>query len=509
MTVASPADMPDTSGPVAAPRGRAQALLAVTAVGVIVAALTWRMGDAGPGWVAADLVLVLALLLGLGRGAPGGAAWLLGASSVWLAFAAARHASDWALVTAFPGSVATLAALALVTARRTAPGRLADVAPTAVAALRELPRGFVDAARAPGRALGTGARDQVLRVARGLLLGAPIVALFSVLLAADASFRRAVAALLARSGDGIDLGTWTGAIVGGLLVAYSVLRRIEPPAVASTQEPPMLPPYRAPDDAAPAFAPARLGPRLAPLTWSVVLAQVSAVFAVYVGANARALVAGHGLLQAPGRWTYASYLHEGFTQVTVAALLAVACVVTGHALLRPRGASSEAPARIEGGKTLVALELVLLSLVALTLASCAHRLALYEEMYGYTYLRLGVWLCQLGVAGLLAMTAARCVARAWRGWGSALGWAAVAFTTLGGSLDADGWIASHNADRAAAGRPLDVGYLSTLSEDARSALPALFAVAPHDASVLAASWDSQATGRRAHGWRTLRGAGPR
>ena len=52
-----------------------------------------------------------------------------------------------------------------------------------------------------------------------------------------------------------------------------------------------------------------------------------------------------------------------------------------------------------GGKVLVGVELALLALVGVTLASCAHRLALYEEAYGYTYLRLGVWFLQLGVAG--------------------------------------------------------------------------------------------------------------
>ena len=485
-----------------------RALAAIGALGVFVSALTWRLADAGIGWLLVDVVLVVAIVAGLGRRRPGAAAWMLGAASIWLAGATCWRASDWALATALPGSVVTLFAAGLLAARRARLHDVGDLPRASLDALRALPGGIVDAARLPGAALGSAAREGALGVLRGLLIGVPVALLFTALLAADVSFRHAVQRILGRSGEGIDLTLWTLATVSGLLVSFTLLHRLQRArdgGLARATLPAPLP-YRTEGDAAVVtFARPRAGPRVRPLTWAVVLAQVLAVFAVYVFANASTLFEGHAHLRAPGTGTYAGYLHEGFTQVSVATLLAVACVVLGHVLLRPR----ECVARIPGGRALVGVELGLLALVGVTLASCAHRLSLYEEAYGYTYLRLAVWLLQLGVAGLLAMTAARCVARAWTGWGAALAWSGVAFTLLAGLLDADGWIARRNVDRVHQGAPLDLEYLASLSEDARVVLPEVYGMDRDQAAYLGTIWADRAAEHRAGGWRARRGLGSR
>jgi hypothetical protein len=489
-------------------RDAARALLAVAVVGATVSALTWHLADAGLGWLVADCVLVAAVVAGIGRGRPGLAAWAMGMASMWLAGVTCWRASDWALATALPGSLVTLATAALFAARRTSAIDVADVGRASLDALRSIPGGIADGARLPPQALGQAARGHAVGVLRGLLLGAPIALFFTALLAADGSFRNALTRIVARSGDGMDLTFWTGTTLCVLLVAWGVLGRVGVKAARpSTAEATVVPvPYRTEGDAQFLLGLGRraraTGPRVRPLTWGVVLAQTLAVFGVYVAANAGTLFEGHAHLRARGTGTYAGYLHEGFAQVSVAALLAVACVVAGHVLLRPREGG-----RIAGGRSLVAIELGLLALVGVTLASCAHRLAIYEQAYGYTYLRLGVWLLQLGVAGLLAMTAARCLARAWRGWASALTWSALAFGVLAASTDADGWIARRNVARSGGGVPLDVDYLASLSEDARIVLPQV-----HDrdaARVLSESWSDQAAAHRGHGWRALRGLGDR
>ncbi len=489
-------------------RTAARTLLTTCVVATVVAALTWRLADAGPGWLAADAVLVVALLAGPGRARPGGAAWLLGLSSLWLAGVTCLHASDWATAIALPASVVTLAALALACARRTPVTGVHDVPSASLQALKALPGAVVDAARLPAQALDVGARGNAVGVLRGLLLGAPIALGFVALLAADGAFRHAIAMSVGRAGDGLDFGLWTGATACVLLVAHAVLHRVQV-GHADGEAPVAMRvhgPYRVEGDRAlPVAATTRTGPRLRPLTWGVALAQIVVVFGIYVAANAGSLFVGHAHLQARGTVTYASYLHQGFIQVSVAALLAVACVVLGHLMLRPR----EGGAPIAGGRILSAIELSLLALVGVTLASCAHRLSLYEEAYGYTYLRLGVWLLQLGVAGLLAMTGARCVAREWQGWGSALAWSALAFTIASGSLDADGWIASRNVARARAGAPLDAEYLATLSEDARAVLPEVAALDGQAAGELEQAWSGQASEHRRHGWRSRRGLGAR
>jgi hypothetical protein len=489
-------------------RAPVRALAAISVLGVVVSALTWRLGDAGIGWLLVDGVLVAAIVVGLGRGRPGAAAFVLGAASMWLAVATCWRASDWALATALPGSVMTLLGAGLLAARRARLRDVGNLPHASLDALRALPGGIVDAARLPGNALGTAAREGALGVLRGLLIGVPVALLFTALLAADVSFRHAVERILGRSGDGIDLTLWTLATFCGLLVSFSLLHRLQrarDDRLARVTLPAPLP-YRTEGDAAViTFARPRTGPRVRPLTWAVVLSQVLAVFAVYVLANASTLFEGHAQLRGPGTGTYAGYLHEGFTQVSIATLLAVACVVFGHVLLRPR----EGAVRIPGGRLLVGIELGLLALVGVTLASCAHRLSLYEEAYGYTHLRLAVWLLQLGVAGLLAMTAARCLARAWTGWGAALTWSGVSFTLLAGSLDADGRIARCNVDRAHQGAPLDLDYLASLSEDARGVLPEVYGMDRDQATYLGAVWADRAAEHRAGGWRARRGLGSR
>lgn len=497
---------PSSEAPVRHPAHR-RALVAVVALGAVVSALTWRLADAGIGWLLVDVALVAAIVVGLGRGRPGAAAWVLGGASIWLAGATCWRASDWALAAALPGSVLMLAAAGLLAAKRARLHDVGDLPRASLDALKAVPAGIVDAARLPGAALGTAAREGATGVLRGLLIGVPVTLFFTALLAADASFRHAVERILGRSGDGIDLTLWTLATVCALLVSFALLRRLQRShddamAPASTA-PPM--PYRTEGDAAVIPLPRpRTGPRVRPLTWAVVLAQVLLVFGIYVFANASSLFEGHAHLRAPGTGTYAGYLHEGFTQVSIATLLAVACVVIGHVLLRPREGAARIP-----GRALVAVELGLLALVGITLASCAHRLSLYGEAYGYTYLRLTVWLLQLGVAGLLAMTAARCIARSWTGWGSALAWSAVVFAVLAGSLDADGWIARRNVDRAHQGAPLDLDYLASLSEDARGVLPEIYRIDRYEAAYLGGVWADRAAEHRAGGWRARRGLGAR
>jgi hypothetical protein len=499
---------PSAPAPSAETRNAGRTLGAVALVGLAVSLLTWRVADVGLGWLVADAVMIGGILGGVARRRPRAIEALLAIASLWLAGATAWYASDWALVIAFPGSLLTLGLLALVATRRIGMKSLADVGSASFDALRSVPGGIADAARTPVRAVSTTGRTHLVGLLRGALVGIPLAGFFALLLSADAGFRHAVGRMVDRSGAGLELGVWTLATTLGLLVAQSILARVATPR----ERRPSLPyafvpiPYRTEGDAPSAVVAAPpTGPRIRELTWGVVLAHLVAVFGVYVAANAPSLFAGHEHLRAHGTRTYAEYVHEGFAQVSVATLLAVTCVVVGHILLRARAGDR----RVTGGKALVSMELALLALVGVTLASSAHRLGLYEEAYGYTYLRLGVWVLQLGAAGLLVMTAARCVARGWTGWGTALAWSGVAFAVLSGSLNADRWIAERNVERARTGALLDVDYLAELSEDARVVLPQLQATNEEAYAEVARAWHASSVAHRSHGWRSLRGLGAR
>jgi hypothetical protein len=378
---------------------------------------------------------------------------------------------------------------------------MGDVGPGAIDALKMLPGGIVDAARLPARAVHGDVRSQAWAILRGGTIGLPIAVLFVLLLSADGRFRATLAAFASHAGEGAELAAWTAMSIAAVLVACTTLGRVrrarERALVASASL--EHAPYRVEGDVpvSASASPSRRAPWITPLSWSVILLQVVAVFALYVGASAGTLFAGHALVRAHGTVTYAQYLHEGFAQVSVATLLAVACVLAGQEL-------------VTGGKRLMAIELGLLGLVGVTLVSCAHRLGIYEEAYGYTYLRLGVWFLHLGVAGLLVMTAARAIARGWSGFGAALAWSVLIFGVLASSFDADGWIARRNVARAVgSGAPMDVAYLASLSEDASGVLPAVQAYNPLAGDVLRRAWGQSWAWHHTDGWRSRRGLGQR
>jgi hypothetical protein len=485
-------------------------LAGALAVGLAVSALTWRAGP-GLGWLATDAVLVAAIGV-RARARLTSAAWILGAVSLWLAAAVGWYASDWALATALPGSLGALAGFALCATGRIGAARVDSAFRGGVDSLRAVPRALISTARLPAVALDTGARAHGRSMLYGALAGIPLAAIFAALLSSDAEFRDAVLGLLRASDTVLGFGVWTAATVAGLLVAHHAIeraardRRDRDAPREAIAAPPW--PYRVVgDDAAPAAA----TPWVRPLTFGVALLQVVAVFGIYVAASARSLFADHAVLRSANGVTYAGYVHAGFVQVSVATLLAVTCVIAGHALVQPRGAAT-APddARIAGGRGLMAVELALLALVGVTLASSAHRLALYEDAYGYTELRLGVWWLQIAVAGLLGITAARSMMRSRRGWTAALAWSGVLLVTLAGSFDADGWIADRNVRRAVHGGLLDADYLASLSEDAASALPAmslLGAENDENREMIEQVWSMKAIGERASGWRSRRGLG--
>jgi hypothetical protein len=484
----------------------ARRLFTLTGSGVLVAALTWR-ATTGLGWLVAMTVLVALIIGGLARGRPGATGWVLAAATLWLAGVVCWRGSDWALATALPASCAGLGALALVCARRLEASRLGQVGWAALEALVTVPQGAIDAAQWPAQALGGRGRAHAGDALRGLVIGVPMALTFMALLAADESFREALSSIADQSGAFASGGAWALFVIAEITLAASVLLRLRVAADHEANDPPVVPPHRAPYRAIGGPARPILGlferKPLSPVAWGVALAQVVVGFAICAAANARSLFAGHAFWQAHGTPSYAASVHEGFVQVSVATLLAVACVVFGHRALR-----TPASERTPGGRGLIAIELALLGLAALALASSSHRLFLYEEAYGYTTARLGVRCFQVAIAGLLAMTAARCLARAWRGWGAAVTWCGVLTAVAVGSLDADRWVAQRNVERARSTGRIDLDYLASLSEDAMPSLAGaadVLAAHPLAGFMLTSAWRESSQQHHTSDWRSWRG----
>ena len=163
--------------------------------------------------------------------------------------------------------------------------------------------------------------------------------------------------------------------------------------------------------------------------------------------------------------TYAEFARRGFAELTVVSTAAVLLIVVGEVLGRPAGDRTGA---------LRAITLVVLVAVMLLVTSAFRRVLLYEEAYGFTVARLygKTYMISVGL-GLVALGLE--IARGFepgRLFRRALTIVTILFIGLA-YWNHEGWIASRNLDRFAAGGDLDVPYLTReLSPDAIPVLAA-------------------------------------
>jgi Domain of unknown function (DUF4173) len=329
--------------------------------------------------------------------------------------------------------------------------RLAAGMPASLLGVRELLRmplyATIDAVRESSARVECVARvifsETGARVTRGVVIAVPVVALFSALLAgADptlSAWLHAVSRVLSDWSwfprfmffgvlGTLSLGSF-GLAAGGLVAAA-------PPASTS-------------------------GARfvLGNTERGIVVGAVDAVFALFL-----VLVA---FVSPPQGQSYTSYVHNGFSQLTIVATLSVILVVVLHngrpRVGRPWGT------------------LALLAECELLVASALHRIAVYQRDYGYTALRIWVTAYILLVAALLVLVAhevARPVlvdARRFVRRGAVLSAAALTVMVYG---NPDAWVANLELHRYRTTGKADVSYLSELSPDAAPALLHIAAALP-------------------------------
>lgn len=488
-----------------------RALTVCVALGVLTYALALD-APVGLGWLVLQAILVPTVVVAFGR--PGhrfdAPSWILGACALSFSAALVYRASAWTLAVAFPASLFTLMLLFLVAARDTSQPLAQRVGHRFLAVARRSPDAIGEAKEIAHMATQGIGRVQIASAAKGLALGFPIAGVLAWLLAADPAFARALFHGVSRSATSVRVVMGSAICASLYLFLFALGRRRAPQESAIT----FLAPYRFPEpDIQPdaVVSPSRRAVR--PLTWAVVLLQVTCVFGVFAAVHAKDLFGGHGLARAPGTVTYAHYLHAGFAQLSVAAALGLVVILAGHRLMRRGDAQA---ARVPGGVALIGLELVVLVLIGVALLSCWQRLHIYEEAYGFTYLRLGVAFFQVGIFGTLLVTMAACVFRAWRGWLLAHAVWTLALLTCASWMNADLYLANGHAtriERAEQGlgtgyewRELDVAYLAGLSRDAAPVLahPLLLAN-PAARRELENAWQEREHARGDRGWRAFRG----
>ena len=196
----------------------------------------------------------------------------------------------------------------------------------------------------------------------------------------------------------------------------------------------------------------------------VALALVVALFAAFLGVQARVLYGGRPFVEATIGLSYSEYARHGFYQL-------VACATIALSLLAP--ADWAVPPGAPGRRRFVALASALTLILIAILASAARRMSLYVDTYGLTELRLYslAFMVWLALVCLIFMATVLAAARRRLALGSLVSAAVVIVALV--LLNPDGAIVRYNAGRA--GKEFDASYAGSLSADA---VPSLLAVLP-------------------------------
>ena len=419
------------------PDGRARPGILAAATGIAAfAALTW---------IGAGVGLSVSLVL-LGAGA--------------LMWVVARHRTDpWTvscgvlalLLVAVPtvrdaGGVVTLAVLVAVAATVAGVTRARGVTAMVVSGLA-WPLSAVRGLPLLGRTLQAASRfPAVVPALRTALVTVVLVVVFGGLFATgDAVFGSWAQALVPDlRWDTIVGRTFVFVLVGGVTLTGAYLA-LNPPAVGLAALPPST--------------------RVRPVwEWAVPVGVVVALFGGFLLAQATALFGGDDYLRRTTGLTHAEYVHQGFGQLTTAtALTVVVMAVTLRVAAR-----EDARQRLVVRVLLLLLGLLTLAVVA----SALSRMALYQEAFGYTVLRVFVdgfeiW---LGLVVLVLMGAV--LAMRWDWVPRAVLVSSTVFALGFAAMNPDAWVADRNIDRYEAGAVLDTQYLASLSADATPVIAA-------------------------------------
>ncbi len=413
------------------------AVLPAAALAGVGTAVLLPLDRPGIGWVLAGLVFVVAIVVVDRRSRTEdsprhftyvSAGWALLTLAV-LAMGAIR-ASDWLFVLCVLASTVT-GSLAVV-GPRTVNTMCYDMISVPLEALRAIPW----VGRGIGR-LGSGRDGQGRRVLLATLGTVAVLAVFVPLLsAADQAFADVVSVLV----PDLRLDSvfrWGFLFVAGVLVVAGACYLLA------------APPHRATGERA-------LRTRHS-LEWTVPLAALVGVFAVFVAVRLVVLFGGTEYVLRTNGLTSAEYARSGFWQLCSCTVLTLALVA---AALR------WAPDATRADRTRQRVLLGALSALSLVLVGSAlSRMWTYQQAYGFTVLRLLVEVCEFWF-GLVFLLVLASLVRLRSSWlpRAAIGTAAAALLALA-VLNPERLIADANIDRAEAGKSLDFRYLGRFSTD--------------------------------------------
>ena len=292
-------------------------------------------------------------------------------------------------------------------------------------------------------------RRNSMPILRGLLISLPILFLFTGLLAsADQIFSEYVQDVLALQFlNDIFSWLWRGILI--LMVAWMIIGGLTFAIHRRTDT----------DDQGKFEQIAVKIPRVFSLGFTettIVLLLVNLLFLSFGLIQFTYLFGGRDNIHIEG-FTYAEYARQGFAELVIVAIMAVG-LVWGLNWITRRTSKTQI-------KLFNLLGTMLVFFVLVLLASAWKRMALYESTYGYTELRLIVYVFMEWLTFLLVWFLFTLWKRPDR---FALGvmMAAMGFLMTLNVLNPDAFIAEQNLSRYQTSGEVDMAYLTTLSDDA-------------------------------------------
>jgi hypothetical protein len=207
---------------------------------------------------------------------------------------------------------------------------------------------------------------------------------------------------------------------------------------------------------------------------AILLGGVILLFGVFVAMQFRYFFSGQANITLDG-FTYAEYARRGFGELLSVAFLSVLMQQAISLITRRE--------TVQERRAFTAFSLTIIALVLVILVSAFQRLTLYETAYGFTRMRTYPHVFMLWLGVLLVAVAVMEVLSRRRWFVNAAILAAMGFGATLGIMNVDRLIVQRNLRNAAAGMPLDVGYLATLSDDAVPPLAEAFTDAALPADV--------------------------
>lgn len=390
--------------------------------------------------------------------------------AIWLGL----RVSPWVVL---PTLIAIAGLLALAALWATG-GSLADISPrrAVLAAYQSL----IGTIEAPGFLLGALGRltrnrnERSRAILRGVLLAAPVIAVLGALLASgDAVF----ASLFSVDTD------LTAAFEHALLIGigFSGLGVLAAIAVRTPPSEDLLPST----------------PRLGAIEVTVVLGGLVTLFAAFAATQLAGFIGGSRFVERTANLTYAEHARSGFFQLIAVAVLTLGVLGVMRILTDPDD--------IGAARRLMLLSEAAIALTLVIVAVAIRRLALYDQAYGLTMLRLYSTVAAVWIGAVFVLLGLRIAGvgrdRAWLL--PAVGSLGLAFVLALNTLNPEATVVRHNLERGDVAAGLDVAYLGGLSADAVPVLADALATPgalDADDAELARRLLCDDAARRAEGW---------